>query len=927
VEIRILGPIEANFQGHPVPLARRQLRVVLGILALEANNHVPRDRLIDLLWGDTPPSRATAILQSRISELRAAITGTDPGIVLDSNEHGYLLRVPAHQVDWHRFTGLVADARASTDSTRRRDLLACALHLWRGPAFGGPDPDAPHHQLLPALDDARLDATEDFYDVQLQLGQHSAIIAELQESATANPQRERLQCLLMQALQRCGRAAEAVQEYDRWRRWLRDELGLEPGQQARDSYLAMIRDDVTPSRPDSPRADAPRTLPPAVPDFAGRADQVRDLRKALAPTTSTAGAIVLTGPGGVGKTALAIRVAHDLTDDFPDGQLYVNLRGFADADPRQPADVLLEFLRLLGVDRSAVPDGLDERVSLYRGLIADRTMLVILDNACEDSQVIPLLPNGQHSRALITSRLRLGATFGATTVAVDVLDEAGSIDLLARVAGPERVRSQPDAARQLVASCGHLPLAIRVSGAKLAAKPHWSVAKMVTLLNESRRALDHLSHGHLDVRASIALSYADLDPQAQLLLRQISSIDVTDVGIDLAAAFLGTSRDEAESALERIFDAQLLDASSGTNADPRYRIHDLVRLFGREQLVGDSVDAVLKWRRQAVVAYVLHGYAAHRGLYGGDFMIIRSGVVDGAPGIVPSRIDQPLRWFDRERRTIVELVRWAAQDNLVEACWDLACTTSQLFSTRREFDAWGLILDWAYSVAKRAGDVRGLAAVSCRRGMLDLDCWNSASAHQEYLSAIKLLKGAADLGALGIAHVHLASYLRLSGQGDAAMECYREALVGLDLMDMRVTAAYALRCMAQIYLDREEYGKAEEHFSRALGLFDVAVDGYRSCQAQTLFWQAVMRMRQNRLVEAEALLCLVYEISTNVEEVAGQATALRGLGVLYHRQGEIQRASDIFEMALDLVRMPTPNIVQETILQAMNDLGIASPGC
>jgi DNA-binding SARP family transcriptional activator len=602
--------VEAWRGSTQIPLVRRQQRILLGLLAIEANRLVPVNRLIVLLWGEDAPRQARAILQSRVSELRAALHDPqDDSLRLLSRGGGYMLEVAPESIDIHRFRALVRRAREVRRDADARDFLYDALGLWRGPLLDDGAGDSGYAALRGSFESEWVTSWEELVDIELRLGNHRHIVERAAQLADANPGRERLTGQVMLAMYRCGRSADALSQYDRWRRWLADELGIDPGDEIKTLHLAILRADPalnvdgesghaesgTESAgsaaanfedPDGERTVfepvRPHTLPPDIGDFTGRAVEVAALQQFLHAGSHTGGAVMaIAGPGGVGKTALAVHVAHTMAETFPDGQFYADLRGVHQSRPLEATEVLGRFLRALGISGDALPDTLDERVDLYRNLLAGRRVIVVLDNTADDGQILPLLP-GPGSAVIVNGRTRLGAAVGAQMLNLDVLDSDEAIQLLARIVGAARVAAESEQSQRLCQQCGCLPLAIRVAAAKLASKPHWRVAKLVRLLADEAQRLDHLTFGHLDVRATISLGYTGLSRPAQELLCRLADLDVHEISVWLSAAILDVDRNEAEDLLEELFDVQLLGFARSDDAGlARYRMHGLVQLFAR----------------------------------------------------------------------------------------------------------------------------------------------------------------------------------------------------------------------------------------------------------------------------------------------------------------------------------------------------------
>lgn len=617
MEIRVLGPLEVVRDGHAIQISRRQSRTLLGILALDANRPVLPDRLIDLLWGANPPQNPRSIIQVRISEIRSILQGdaaTGRGIHLRSGTGGYVLESDVDALDVLRFRDLLHRATATGSDEDTVELIRAALALWRGPVLGNDTTSeiaAVHGQ---ALESARLTAVENLLDVELRNGKAGHVVDEFLPLVLDNLIREPLVARFLRALHEAGRSTEALRLFDQCRRWLANEFGADPGDEIRKAHREILAHATPHSAPTTPagfRSATPRLLPADVNDFTGRTDELTWIADLLIPDGRTSTALVsIAGQGGVGKSALAVHIAHLASTQFPDGQLYVDLHG-TDDHPPAPRDILGRFLRALGVDGSTIPESTDERAELYRDLLADRRVLVVLDNAHSDVQIASLLPAGRLCGVLVTGRSRIGATLGARVLDLDVLDTQDATKLLQRMIGLDR-----GAGAGVPALCdlvGRLPLAVRIVGAKLAAKPHWTVSWIAERLRDEDQRLDHLVHDHLDVRASIAVSYRGLDELAQRTLRILSDIPGLIASWQVAAA-LDVATPEADLVVDQLLDAHLLDVA-GTDATGtvRYRLHDLVRLFASERArIEDPPILRQEYRERVHTAWLSALRTAHR---------------------------------------------------------------------------------------------------------------------------------------------------------------------------------------------------------------------------------------------------------------------------------------------------------------------------
>ncbi|MBZ4018176.1 AfsR/SARP family transcriptional regulator [Streptomyces purpurogeneiscleroticus] len=586
----VLGPVRAWRDGTPLAAGTPQQRALLAALLLRGGRTATAAELVDAIWGDEPPHAALAALRTYASRLRKALGDDADALVSESG--GYALRSgrpDALDLDLDRAEALAAEAekaRASGDRCRARDLLDAALVLWNGePLANVPGPYAENQRTR--LEEWRLSLTETRLDLDLDLGNHAEAVSELTALTAAHPLRERLRELLMLALYRSGRQAEALAVYADTRRLLDAELGVDPCASLAELHQRILRADAGLEAPSPPpeeeRAGAdpavlrPQQLPATVADFTGRAAFVAELGQQLATAEGSVMAVsALTGIGGVGKTTLAVHVAHAAREHFPDGQLYVDLQG-AGHTPAEPEAVLGAFLRALGTPDSSIPDGAEERAALYRSTLAGRRVLALLDNARDAAQVRPLLPGTEGCAALITSRARMIDLAGAHLIDLDVMSPEEALTLFTRIVGEERVGAERKAAMDVVGACGFLPLAIRIAASRLASRRTWTVSVLARKLADERRRLDELRAGDLAVKATFELGYGQLEPAQARAFRLLGLADGPDISLCAAAALLDMDVDAAEELIESLVDASLLESA----APGRYRFHDLVRLYAR----------------------------------------------------------------------------------------------------------------------------------------------------------------------------------------------------------------------------------------------------------------------------------------------------------------------------------------------------------
>ncbi|SHM61168.1 AfsR/SARP family transcriptional regulator [Streptomyces yunnanensis] len=636
MEFSLLGPISVTSGSEELSLGPAKRRSVLALLLLQPNTTVPLEQLIDSLWEDEPPEHARTVVQGHVSRLRATLAagGAEAyGIELATHGSAYLLRLPEELIDAHRFGELVALARPEAAPADAVPLLREALGLWRGPALTGTVTSPPFAAAAHALEERRLSAVEALARAYGVLGEQEQAAALLYSAAVNHPLREGLIAALMRALFRTGRQSDALEWYHRTRRLLSEELGVDPGERLRAAYEEILRAEATdrgrkaaePARgakdastegrafhvkPDgtapSPEGGstgaaggtatpagaetgreragaAPRLLPRPPARFLGREYQLQALTEALADrTTGESPLAVVAGPAGVGKTACAVQWAHLHAGAFPDGQLFADLRGFGEGDEAAPAEILRDFLLALGTRPERVPGSAQAASALFRSLVAERRLLVVLDNARSSAQVRPLLPGGPHCATVVTSRSRLDglvATDCAWPVGLQALGHEEGAALLGAMLGSVRVAEDPAAARELVDLCDGLPLALRAAAAQLTARPRWRLARLASALRDERRRLALLSAEDTGIAAALRMSVARLSADDARLLRALANSPDGHLNASAAAALAGSDQERTQDGLERLAEMHLVDEE----ATDVYTISALTQLFARDE--------------------------------------------------------------------------------------------------------------------------------------------------------------------------------------------------------------------------------------------------------------------------------------------------------------------------------------------------------
>ncbi|AWS46320.1 hypothetical protein DKM19_38500 [Streptosporangium sp. 'caverna'] len=615
MDFKILGPIEVRAaNGRPIALGRRKQRVLLAALLLNAGKAIPTQRMLDWLWEEQAPPNAESNLYTYISALRRVL-GAPSRIEAGSN--GYVLRVAPGEIDVKLFEELAAQGRRMLSEGRNDVALErCtrAVGLWRAEAvLEGLSLPEPLRGEAARLERLRATVVDTSLEARLALGQHGEVLPDLEALTRGDPLNERLRAQFMLALYRSGRRADALAVYQGAREMLAAELGVDPGPDLIRVHQQILVDDPALAAP-SPsitvrRFFAPAELPVDSAAFTGRAAEVSRLRTALASAGS--GPIVISavaGAAGIGKSAFAVHVAHQVADRFPDGQLYVNLHGSTpNVEPLKPAEVLARLLRSLG-DDAAAPAEVDELAARFRSLTDGRRLLLLFDNARDAAQVRPLLPASPTCCVLITARRMLTSLDAVAHLRLDVMAEDEAITLLSRLVGDERVAADPRAARAIVRLCGGLPLAIRIAAARLVARSGLSLRALADRLAVEDHRLSELQADDRAVRACFMMSYRGLESEHSRMFRLLSLLGGSDISVAVAAALADRSEEQTADLLDHLADVQLLEVG---DAD-RYRMHDLLCLFARERTRQEETEE----EQTKAIRRVLHSYLVITGAIG-----------------------------------------------------------------------------------------------------------------------------------------------------------------------------------------------------------------------------------------------------------------------------------------------------------------------
>ncbi|WP_405403347.1 BTAD domain-containing putative transcriptional regulator [Streptomyces sp. NBC_01104] len=646
MEFHLLGPVEARREGLRIAISGTKMHTLLAALLLARGRVVPDSRLSALLWGANPPATMSAQIYTYVSRLRKLL---EPEVSLERRAPGYVIVTTGCGLDVVEYERLDRLGRQALQEGRYDEagtLLRNALDLWRGPALANVT-EFLEEEEAPQWQEEYAATLENRLEADLALGRHQRITAELIRLVAEFPLRERMRAQLMTALYRCGRQSEAFQVFHEGRQVLADELGVDPGRDLREAHQGVLCGTLAwepgagaaaartthplavatpagtalpgPMLVGAPAAGAPAgltavrsgsedrppaMLPPDIAPFTGRERELAALRALLVPggtqDAPQARRCLITGMAGVGKTALAVRAAHAAQEHFPDGQLYAALVG-RDGRPKDPRRVLAGLLRALGHEVSErVSHDLDELVRVYRTRTAGRRLLVLLDGAVDSDQLDPLLPASAHSATLVTGNGRLAVSTGPVTLAVGPMDDDAALELLSAVAGAGRVADDPEAAAQLVGHCAGLPLALRIAGAKLVSRPHWSLARLARRLADPGARLSELSFGDLDVDRTLRDWLRRTDTASRTLLSRLSVLGERPFSAAAAATVLGLQDQRAEDLLEGLADGSLIEpgrpprGTGITGSGPlQYRFHRLVLLSAQAPVAHRPFHAAL----------------------------------------------------------------------------------------------------------------------------------------------------------------------------------------------------------------------------------------------------------------------------------------------------------------------------------------------
>lgn len=970
---RLLGPLLIHDEAGPREVAASRQRALLAALLLQANKPVTAADLADQVWNENPPAGATGTLHSYLSRLRSALGPA--GERIRTRVSGYVVEVEPGELDLEVFetTRLLArEAVRRADFDQAADHYAETMGLWRGAPFAD-IPEGPWREdAVRFWNEQYLLTLEEQLSVELRLERWSAAIPRLRSLVREHPFRERLAAQLLKALAADGRKAEALSEYRRIRRTMIEEAGVEPGDALRSVVERILRADPAPeataripaqrstasaggasqsssegraAEPPAPppverpeNSGRPLQLPPQVSDFTGRDAEIAALTTIIAPrgTGRPPAVAVVSGPGGVGKTSLAVELGHRLRAGFPDGQLFVFLGGLR--APRKPRDVAAEMLRSLGVAADEIPDDDAERSARLRSALADRRILIVLDDASDSAQVRPLLPGGAPAAVLVTSRQRLPGLAGQTPVDLASLTEREAREMLARIIGAERTRAEPDAVAQLVGACGGLPIALRICGSRLAVRRTRTVASLAARLREADLPLDELVAEDVAVRGCLDESYRALvahsagpgdHPDVARAFRLLSLAGGERFSVGAAAALLGLPGSAAEDALDHLLEVSLLDAP----APDGFAYHPLLRELAREHTEQtdsptDRRAAVRRWTLWCLTTATAADKCVDPRRPRGTW---EAWVPE--PAALPfATADQALAWFDRESAGLTEAVQVAADigDHAVAAALPLALMS--WFRNRGRLEELEDALLTAISSAGRLGEPMVEGMLTNNLAIVHGGVGRHERAIETFERAIPLFIAAGKPERVAQIRINTAITVAQLDRPEEAAARLESALAELDRLEAELgptPLVVSLRPTALLSLAESltESGRLEEAravYPRLLALAEA--DGSRSVLA--IAWHNLGKVEHRSGRPRESAVCFERALALHREagNLDGEGYSLWGLGELRRSTGDAAGAREAWTAALRIFEVLGQDAKTGVLRVRLGELGGEATG-
>jgi DNA-binding SARP family transcriptional activator/tetratricopeptide (TPR) repeat protein len=951
LRVGVLGPVAAWYGDRELPVGQPRQQAVLGILAMRANRVISRGELVDAVWGQDPPVSAEGGIYTYVAGLRRVIEPNrslrGPGRVLVSSGAGYVLHLVPGQPDAVAFEmdlGRSRQLRKAGDPVGAVNALNSALSLWRGIAFAGvPGPFAETERVR--LGELRSAAAEERADVLLSLGRHEEVVPDLSAMVTDHPLRERMRGLLMIALYRCGRHADALRVFQDGRRVLAEELGIDPSADLSRIHQQVLTSDLALAAPDGPavvtlRSDeglvsddgqlrprpearstpVPAQLPLDAPGFSGRHEELSMLQAVLPPRPGDAGSepdqaadqtvpiVVISGTAGTGKTALAIRFGRQVARRFPDGQLYINLRGLDPATaPVEPQEALRSFLDALSVAPHRIPRDTDGRSALFRSLLDGKRMLIVLDNARNVAQVRPLLPGSPGSLVVVTSRNEmtgLVAAEGAVPLTLDVLSDAEAHEMLARRLGHDRVAAEPAAATEITESCARLPLALSIAVGRAAARPKRPLTELAAELRDARGRLDALEAGDAmtNVRAVLSWSYDQLSEPAARMFRLLGVHPGPDISLSAAASLAGMPRAEAGTALRELARAHMV----AEYLQARFTFHNLLRAYAAE--AAERLDP--EPERRAAAERVLDHYLHTAMAASNRFSPFRSPLqlTGPRPGVLPAEMadkEQAMAWFDAEVPVLLALIAYAEANRFDAHAWQIPWTLGPFFNRRGRWQDYTATQQTALAAATRLGDTLALAHACHLLGHVQSQTGAYTEADPNFRRALDLFRSLGDRGNEAVVLNGLAGMLEKQQRFPEALAVALDALRMLKAVGHWWTQATLENGVGWLYAHLGQYDQALTHCQRALSLHRES--GHRGGTADTLDSLGFVYLKLGDTTQAKAHYTRAVEAYRDIASPFGEGNSLTGLGDALLAEGDRQAAGAAWREAVAILdRLPHP---------------------
>ena len=944
---------------------------MLGILAMRANRVISRGELVDAVWGQDPPASAEGGIYTYVAGLRRVIEPNrslrGPGRVLVSSGAGYVLHLVPGQPDAVAFEqdlGRARQLRKTGDLAGAAVALNSALSLWRGIAFAGvPGPFAETERVR--LGELRSAAAEERADVLLSLGRHEEVVPDLTAMVKDHPLRERMRGLLMIALYRCGRHAESLRVFAEGRRVLADELGIDPGSDLSRIHQQVLTMDPVLAAPDGPalvtldgdatgtgfafgdgqrRPRAERTLTPVpaqlpldAPGFSGRHEELSALHAMLpaksagsslarsseaspgeaspgegnpgeANTDQTVPIVVISGTAGTGKTALAVRFGRQVAKRFPDGQLYVNLRGLDPAtSPMEPAEALRFFLDALGVPPYRIPADAEGRSALFRSMLDGKRMLIVLDNARNVTQVRPLLPGSPGSLVVVTSRnelIGLVAAEGAVPLTLDVLSYAEAREMLVRRLGQDRAAAEPEAADEIIFSCARLPLALGIAVGRAAGRPKRPLTELAAELRDARGRLDALEAGDAvtNVRAVLSWSYDQLSEPAARMFRLLGVHPGPDISLSAAASLAGLARADAGAALRELSRTHMV----AEYLPARFTFHDLLRAYAADQAERHDPAPERRAAAHRVLDHYLHTAmaASHR------FSPFRSPLQLAAPqpGVLPADVadkEQAMAWFDAEAPVLLALIAFADTGGFDTHAWQIPWTLGPFFNRRARWQDYIATQQTALAAAGRLGDTLALAHAHHLLGHVQSQVGDYEAADPNFREALDEFRELGDRPNEAVVLNGLAGMLEKQERYPEALAVALDALRMLKAVGHWWTQATLENGVGWLYAHLGQYDRALTHCQRALALHRDS--GHRGGTADTLDSLAYVHLHLGDIAAAKSHYIKAIEAYREIGSPFGEGNSLAGLGDALLAEDDPGAAGTAWREAVAILdRLPHP---------------------